>query len=84
LVTYTIFLFALFKFDTMKYWFNLGNWRYVIGSLFGAAAGYGYWYFYGCINGCTITGSPLNSTLYFAFMGYLLAGMFKSEQKKTA
>jgi hypothetical protein len=58
----------------MKYWFNLGNWRYVIGVLLGAATGYGYWYFYGCVNGCTITGSALNSSLYFAFMGFLLVG----------
>lgn len=66
----------------MKYWFNLGNWRYVIGVLLGAATGYGYWYFYGCVNGCTITGSALNSSLYFALMGFLLVGMFKPEQKK--
>lgn len=52
-----------------------------ITTILGAIVGYLYWYFYGCINGCTITGSPLNSTLYFAFLGFLLPGLFK---KKTA
>lgn len=46
----------------------------------GAAAGYAYWYFYGCVNGCTITGSAVNSSLYFGFMGYLLAGILRPNQ----
>lgn len=68
----------------MKIWQNLGLWRSVIGAVAGGAAGYAYWYFYGCVNGCTITGSALNSSLYFAFMGYLLANMFKPEKKASA
>jgi len=50
-----------------------------LGALLGAVAGFLYWKFYGCTNGCTITGSPVNSTLYMAFMGALIPGMFKSE-----
>ncbi|GEM_PF-499230 len=50
--------------------------RHLAGLLLGAVGGYAYWYFYGCTEGCTITGSPLNSTLYFAFMGYMAVGLF--------
>lgn len=70
--------------NTLKFWFISVGWRYLLGAGFGAVLGYGYWYFYGCENGCTITGSALNSSAYFAFMGYLVAGMFKSQVKKNA
>jgi hypothetical protein len=53
---------------------------YIIGGSFGAIIGFCYWYFYGCINGCAITGSALNSTLYFAFMGSLIPGMIKNKK----
>lgn len=43
--------------------------------LLGLAAGYSYWHFYGCVNGCTITGVWYNSTAYGGLMGYLVAGM---------
>ncbi|MFN3528965.1 MAG: hypothetical protein ACK417_03470 [Bacteroidia bacterium] len=56
----------------------------IAGILLGTLAGYAYWHFYGCVNGCTITGSALNSSLYFGFMGYLVAGMFKSPPKQEA
>lgn len=56
----------------------------IAGILLGAAAGYAYWYFYGCVNGCTITGSALNSSLYFGFMGYLLSGILKPKQPTEA
>lgn len=55
----------------------------IAGIVLGAAAGYAYWYFYGCVNGCTITGSALNSSLYFGFMGYLVAGLWKPTDKAT-
>jgi hypothetical protein len=51
----------------------------LLGAAIGAVAGFLYWKFYGCTNGCTITGSPLNSTLYMAFMGALVPGMFKKD-----
>lgn len=66
---------------TLKFWFGLGRWRYLIGASLGAIVGYGYWYFYGCVHGCTITGSAFNSSVYFAFMGYLVVGIFKPQAK---
>lgn len=59
------------------YKFNL------VGALLGAIAGYLYWQQIGCLSGtCMIISKPLNSTLYGAFMGTLLLGMFKKENKK--
>lgn len=44
----------------------------IIGTIVGAALGYGYYYFIGCASGtCAITSKPLNSTLYGALMGLL-------------
>lgn len=52
----------------------------LIGIALGAIAGYLYWKFIGCSSGtCMITSKPINSTLYGAVMGYLVAGMFKFE-----
>ena len=53
----------------------------LIGIAFGAIAGYLYWKLIGCSSGtCMITSKPINSTLYGAVMGYLVAGMFKFEK----
>ncbi|MBP6311615.1 MAG: hypothetical protein WAR83_02950 [Flavobacteriales bacterium] len=52
-----------------------------LGVLLGAVAGYLYYHFYGCTNGCSITGSPINSTLYGSFMGGLLVNTFKKDNK---
>ena len=53
-----------------------------IGIAFGAFAGFFYWKFIGCSSGtCAITSKPLNSTLYGALMGFLVAGIFKKEQE---
>lgn len=49
----------------------------LIGVALGALAGWLYWYQWGCTNGCAITSSPVNSTLYGAFMGGLLLNSFK-------
>ena len=59
---------------------------YVLLIAVGLSAGYAYWHFYGCINGCTITGVWYNSTAYGGLMGYLVAGMavdyfFKSKNE---
>lgn len=53
----------------------------LIGIALGGIAGYLYWKFIGCSSGtCMITSKPINSTLYGAVMGYLVAGMFKFEK----
>lgn len=46
----------------------------------GAAAGGLCWRFQGCTNGCAITGSPVNSSTYGAFMGGLLFHTFKKQR----
>ncbi len=58
--------------------FVKNNQRNLIGIAVGAVAGWLYWHFIGCSSGtCAITSKPLNSTLYGALMGYLVAGMFR-------
>ncbi|HRD53679.1 MAG TPA: DUF6132 family protein [Flavobacteriales bacterium] len=50
----------------------------------GAIAGYVYWSQVGCGSGaCAITSSPLNSTLYGALMGGLLANSFSAKPKPS-
>lgn len=54
----------------------------IIGLTIGAIAGFLYWNYIGCASGtCAITSKPINSTLYGAFMGYLVAGMFQKNVK---
>ena len=54
----------------------------IIGIALGAIAGFMYWKFVGCASGtCMITSKPLNSSLYGALMGFLVAGMFKKEKQ---
>jgi len=54
----------------------------LIGIAFGAIAGWLYWNFVGCSSGtCAITSKPINSTLYGALMGYLVAGVFQKNVK---
>jgi hypothetical protein len=56
--------------------------RNLIGLFIGAIAGWMYWNFVGCSSGsCAITSKPINSTLYGAFMGYLIMGMFQKNVK---
>jgi len=44
----------------------------------GGAAGYAYYRFVGCSSGvCPITSNPIISTLYGAFMGFMMAGGMK-------
>jgi hypothetical protein len=62
-------------------WFSR-NWLYVAGAVAGGIGGFLYWKFVGCSSGtCPITSKPLNSSLYGAFMGALLFGLFKREKK---
>ncbi len=54
----------------------------LIGIIIGAIGGYAYYHFVGCASGtCAITSKPLNSTLYGAMMGALLANTFKKEEE---
>ncbi len=54
----------------------------IAGVLAGTIAGYFYWQQVGCVSGsCPITSSPVNSSLYGAFMGGLLLSMFQKENK---
>ena len=56
----------------------------LIGVVLGSIAGWFYWYFVGCASGtCAITSSPINSSLYVAMMGGILAGMLKKEEKEV-
>lgn len=49
--------------------------RLVLFVLGGAALGFAYQHFVGCRTGtCAITSNPYISTLYGAFLGYLLSG----------
>jgi hypothetical protein len=67
------------KTAAMKTWI-LNNRLIFLGGLLGGLAGFVYWKYWGCVNGCTITSSPRNSTIYFALLGGLVFGIFK---KKT-
>jgi hypothetical protein len=55
----------------------------LIGITLGAIAGFLYWKFVGCSSGtCMITSRPINSTLYGALMGFLVAGIYKKNKKR--
>lgn len=53
--------------------------RLLLFALAGALAGYVYYIFFGCTNGCAITGSPWRSMLYMAVLGLFIA--FASEKE---
>jgi hypothetical protein len=55
----------------------------IIGLLIGALGGYLYWKFIGCNTGtCPITASPINSTIYGAFMGAIIALALQKDKKQ--
>ncbi len=55
----------------------------LIGVVLGSVAGWCYWYFVGCASGtCAITSSPVNSSLYGAMMGGILASMLRKDKKE--
>ncbi|MBK7761772.1 MAG: hypothetical protein IPI46_00175 [Bacteroidetes bacterium] len=57
--------------------------RQLVGLLVGGLLGYIYYAQIGCASGtCSITSSPINSTLYGAIMGMLLMGIFEPSKKK--
>lgn len=58
------------------------NW--MIGIVAGAAVGFGYWYFIGCNTGtCSITSSPINSSIYGGLIGILLVNSFSGTKKEN-
>jgi len=70
-------MFALIK---EKYRQNVLLRRALFGIL-GAIIGFCYYHFVGCSNGrCAITGNPVISTLYGAFIGLIIPG--KKIEKK--
>jgi hypothetical protein len=50
----------------------------------GIAAGWAYWNWYGCTNGCTITGQWWSSMAYGGVMGYLVLGLVLPARKAEA
>ena len=54
----------------------------IAGIIAGGVGGYLYYSFIGCSSGqCSITSSPVNSTLYGAMMGGLLFNIFTGNKK---
>lgn len=55
----------------------------LLGAVIGGIGGYLYYALVGCNSGtCSITSSPVNSTLYGLAMGGLLFSMFQKNTKK--
>lgn len=60
------------------------QWLTIAGVAIGAAGGYLYWYFVGCLSGtCPITSSPVMSTIWGAAIGGLLLSMFRKDKKES-
>lgn len=54
-------------------------------TLLGAVLGFAYWYFVGCASGsCGITSVWWRSTLYGAFMGFLLSDLSFKQTKNES
>ena len=49
----------------------------IIGTLLGFGAGYIYWYYWGCLDGCTIRSVWWRMSLWGALMGGLLFSMLQ-------
>lgn len=57
--------------------------KVIIGSAFGGAAGYAYYYFIGCHNGtCPISSNWHISTLYGVLMGFIAFFPIKKKQEQ--
>ena len=54
--------------------------RVFVGAAIGGVAGYLFYLFFGCTNGCTITSNPMWMTLYGMASGFLVA-CIPSERK---
>lgn len=51
--------------------------KWAIALAIGGSLGYAYWYFFGCTNGCAITSSPVNTTLYGMGMAAIIKWDYK-------
>ncbi len=70
-------MWSLRKFGRINVWS-------ILGISLGALGGYFYWRETGCATGtCPITSKPLNSVLYFAGLGYILAGLLKPKRNQS-
>ena len=55
----------------------------LIGIMAGALAGFFYWRVVGCNSGsCSITSSPVNSTIYGSIMGGLVFSLFQKNKTR--
>ena len=54
-----------------------------IATIIGAAAGYTYYHYFGCTNGCPITSRWYVTTIYGAFVGFIYTFPFEKVFKKT-
>lgn len=54
----------------------------LIGLVVGAVIGLMYWWFIGCTNGsCSITSSPVNSSIWGAVLGALVFSSFEKDKE---
>jgi len=59
--------------------------KLILGGIAGASLGYLYYHFIGCNSGhCAITGNPINSTAYGAFVGFLWMWPVKKNGEKKS
>lgn len=64
----------------MMHWITSKR-RIIAGVIVGILAGYLYYEFVGCSSGsCAISSKPINSMLYFGFLGGLMGDMLKKNQ----
>lgn len=55
-----------------------------LGAILGAIAGYIYWYYWGCEDGCSIRSVWWRMSLWGAVMGGLLLSMLQDWREKRA
>ncbi len=55
----------------------------ILGAVLGAIGGYIYWYFWGCLDGCTIKSVWWRMSIWGALMGGLLASMLSEYISKS-
>jgi hypothetical protein len=55
----------------------------IIGIPVGALSGFIYYLQIGCVDGCAITGDPINSALYGALMGAVALSMLDGKNKEN-
>ena len=54
-----------------------------VGVLLGAGLGWLYWYYFGCTNSCSITSSPVKSSVYGAVTCGLFLGSISRAERST-